>query len=560
MTDVPSDVPTGISAVPAGGAPAGAAEPAAAPVRVPVTADYTRVFEEQQSRLVAYARSLTGNAWVADDLVAEAHFRVWRRLSAGHEIENVPAYLMTTVRHLAATVGRGAAGRETPLDPQAPETVWVTGAGDSPFGAGGEEADPAARVSSVDLLTRVLGQLPERWVKALWLAEAEGQPLDAVGRRIGAGRGATAVLLHRAREGMRQAFLRAHPGAPEDPACEGHWDRMPAHIRGEASTRQSETLLAHLNDCADCRARLAVLMRANDRLPAFVGPALLVFVLGGSGTFLLPLAAGSAVGAGAAAAGSGSQGGGLLHGVKYGLKHALTGGGKVSVAAAGAIGVTVAGAAVAAGLALGGSGQSAAAPEPRAATAESGVPQPPVPPWRAAPGTGDAQDAGGSGDSRGTGGSGDAGDRVAPPVSPARPASPSAPGGAAGQAPDQPRPVPPQTPTDATPPAPGGAASPTPERPTAPPASPTPTDPGTPTPTPPPSPTPTPIDPTPVDPTPVDPTPVDPTPVEPTPVDPTPVEPTPTDPPTEPSTQPTPDPEPPVCEPWIGPIHICHWP
>lgn len=81
----------------------------------PATVAYARIYEEQQPRLVAYARSLTRNRWTAEDLVAEAHFRVWRRLSAGHEIDNVPAYLMTTMRHLAAAVG--SAARETPQDP-----------------------------------------------------------------------------------------------------------------------------------------------------------------------------------------------------------------------------------------------------------------------------------------------------------------------------------------------------------------------------------------------------------------------------------------------------------
>src|SRR5882672_5365830 len=85
------------------------------------TAAYARIYEEQQPRLVAYARSLTRNSWTAEDLVAEAHFRVWRRLSAGHEIDNVPAYLMTTVRHLATAAG--GAVRETPRDPQVPEQV-----------------------------------------------------------------------------------------------------------------------------------------------------------------------------------------------------------------------------------------------------------------------------------------------------------------------------------------------------------------------------------------------------------------------------------------------------
>lgn len=259
------------------------------PARVPAqaspsaTAAYVRIYEEEQPRLVAYARSLTRNTWAAEDLVAEAHFRVWRRLSTGHEIDNVPAYLMTTVRHLASSIA--SATHETPRDPQIPEQASAR-----------HVDDPAEQVSSTDLLVRVLGELPERWAQALWLADAEGQPLETVGRQIGAKQGATAVLLHRAREGMRQAFLRSQTQAPDDPACEVHWVRMPAYVRGNATPRQSERLLAHVDACDGCRGRLAVLIRANNRLPALVGPALLVFVVGGGGTgkFLASLTAGSA--------------------------------------------------------------------------------------------------------------------------------------------------------------------------------------------------------------------------------------------------------------------------
>ncbi|MGX1475010.1 UNVERIFIED_CONTAM: RNA polymerase sigma factor (sigma-70 family) [Streptomyces canus] len=274
------------------------------PARVPAqaspsaTAAYVRIYEEEQPRLVAYARSLTRNTWAAEDLVAEAHFRVWRRLSAGHEIDNVPAYLMTTVRHLASSVA--SATHETPRDPQIPEQA-----------SAGHVDDPAEQVSSTDLLVRVLGELPERWVQALWLADAEGQPLETVGRQIGAKQGATAVLLHRAREGMRQAFLRSQTEAPDDPACEVHWVRMPAYVRGNATPRQSERLLAHVDSCDGCRGRLAVLIRANNRLPALVGPALLVFVVGGgTGKFLASLTAGSA---GAASVTGQGTGQGLLH-------------------------------------------------------------------------------------------------------------------------------------------------------------------------------------------------------------------------------------------------------
>jgi hypothetical protein len=70
-----------------------------------------------------------------------------------------------------------------------------------------------------------------------------------------------------------------------------------------------------------------------------VGPALLVFALGGAGKFLLPLATGSA------GAASGAHGGGLLHAVRQ----TVTGGSKLPAAAMTAIGATVAGAVVAAG-------------------------------------------------------------------------------------------------------------------------------------------------------------------------------------------------------------------
>lgn len=337
--------------------------PAQATPPVSTTASYARIYEEQQPRLVAFARSLTrNNSWAAEDLVAEAHFRVWRRLSAGHEIENVPAYLMTTVRHLAATAGGDT--RETPHDPQAAERADLAAHTEG-------MADPAEQVSSVDLLVRVLGQLPERWVQALWLAEAEGQPLETVGQRIGAKQGATAVLLHRAREGMRQAFLRNQTGAPDDPACEVHWVRMPAYVRGNATPRQSERLLAHVDACDDCRGRLAVLMRANDRLPAFVGPALLVFAVGGAGKFLLPLATGSA---GATVALSG-QLGGVLHGVRQAVTGGGAGGAKVPAAVA--AGATVTGMALAMVLALGTGGGSAPTPaSPRVPLAEAPVAQP----------------------------------------------------------------------------------------------------------------------------------------------------------------------------------------
>ncbi|MEV0266174.1 sigma-70 family RNA polymerase sigma factor [Streptomyces sp. NPDC050617] len=340
---------------------------------------YTRLFEQEHPRLVAYARTLTGNSWLAEDLVAEAHFRIWRRLRAGHVIDNVPAYLTTTVRNLSTTVGR--ANREIPQDPEDGH-AWP----EEPRTA----EDPMQRVAYVDLLAKVMEQLPRRWVKALWLAEAEDQPLEAVGRQIGAGSGATAVLLHRAREGMRQAFLRSMPGTPSSASCEGHWERMPAHVRGVASAKQANGLESHVSDCPDCSNRMALLARANTRLPALVGPALLTLLASGSAKFLIPLAGAGA----AAAAGQGGQptGAGAAKSVRHLLRGQVGQAGPVAATVAGIGVVAVAGAAVAAGIAL--TGGQGPLPQKRAA----------APAASSATGQGGGGSAGGTGDGDGTGG------------------------------------------------------------------------------------------------------------------------------------------------------------
>ena len=250
--------------------------------------EYAAIYREHNARLVGYARSLTGNQAVAEDLAAEAHFRVWRRIRAGQAIENPSAYLTTTVRNLAAGLGR--ARREVSRDaadlPEDLERAAIVA------------ADPEQRASHVDLISRLLKELPERWAKALWYAEVEDLPMEAVGERIGASAGTTAVVLTRARERLRQAFLQSQPGMPANEECEQYWKQIPTIVRATASARRTKTVLEHCDGCEDCRTRMLALTEANTRLPLLLGPALFGIVLGG-GAWFLPTVAG--VGAGAAA-------------------------------------------------------------------------------------------------------------------------------------------------------------------------------------------------------------------------------------------------------------------
>ena len=252
--------------------------------------EYAALYREHNTRLVAYARSLTGSAALAEDLAAEAHFRVWRRIRAGHVVQNPSAYLTTTVRNLAAGLGRAQREiardvAELPEDPQRAETL---------------AEDPERRASQVDLISRLLKELPERWAKALWYAEVEDLPMEAVGERIGASAGTAAVVLTRARERLRQAFLQSQHGRPANEECEQYWKQMPTIVRATASARRTRSVLDHCEACDDCRARMLALTEANTRLPLLLGPALLGIVLGG-GAWFLPTVAGAGAAAGAAA-------------------------------------------------------------------------------------------------------------------------------------------------------------------------------------------------------------------------------------------------------------------
>lgn len=268
--------------------------------------DYVRIYREHQPQLVAYARSLTGDGRLAEDLAAEAHFRVWRRISGGDPVgtvPDVPGYLRSTVRNLAHTVRRAAS------------------------------EDPGQRNAYIGLLTGLLSELPRRWTRALWLAEVRELPPDRVGVELGTSANSAAALLHRAREGLRQAFLHAQPGHPADPECARHWDRIPAVARGAATHRRIESVRGHAAWCANCRDRLLALELANRRLPALLGPALLALLAGGA-TRLLPAGAGRADASGAAGRGRHA----LRRGAGGGRKAVLAGiAGVAGVAAMGAV-------------------------------------------------------------------------------------------------------------------------------------------------------------------------------------------------------------------------------
>ncbi|WP_432253590.1 hypothetical protein [Streptomyces sp. HNM1019] len=306
------------------------------------TAAYSRIYEAEYSRLCGYARTLTGNPWVAEDLVAEAHYSVWRRIRAGRPLgaDDAPAELTGAVRALSAGVGNGG---------------------------------PSQQASYLEPLVQVLDELPQRWVKVLWLAEVDGLPPEEVARRAGASPDGAAALVERVRESVRQEFLRAQPGYPVSAACGAHWEGLPGHVRGADSPHQAEQIAVHIDGCGDCRGRMEQLVAADDRLPALTGPALLALYDRGRASFLAPLAAAGAAGAMGAAGAAALAAGGRAHAApsngplvssRRSMHHLVRGqvrqAGPVAVAAAAGGVLLVAGAAAMTGLALTDGGSASA--------------------------------------------------------------------------------------------------------------------------------------------------------------------------------------------------------
>lgn len=253
--------------------PADAADDHAAADAARRTAAYSEVYRTRNRQLVAYATSLVGDALRAEELVAQAHFRVWRQLSAGYETESVPAHLTRTLRSLATSPPAGAA---------------ISGDGGR---------DPERYGAKITALTNELRQLSDRSVRALWQAQVEGLSADTADARIGTNRTSKNDFAE-----LGQAALQHLPGSPESEECAPYWERLPSIVHGTASAHDRRHVMRHVDACEHCDARLAVLRDADSRFARLLGPALLAAVLGGGAAWASATLSGTTPGAAVEAA------------------------------------------------------------------------------------------------------------------------------------------------------------------------------------------------------------------------------------------------------------------
>ncbi len=158
--------------------------------------DVAQVFRDHSSRVLAAAYRVTGRAEDAEDVLQTVFMRLVRR-AGGVRLEGNPAaYLHRAAINAALDLVRSRqAARTTPLDDRLPAT---------PEREGAERKLAASELRAE--VRKALGQLSPRAAEIFVLRYFEGYDNHEIAGMLGSSRSTVNVILHRARQRVREAI------------------------------------------------------------------------------------------------------------------------------------------------------------------------------------------------------------------------------------------------------------------------------------------------------------------------------------------------------------------
>lgn len=301
---------------------------------------YEELFRRHADSVRRYARTCCRDGHTADDLTAEVFARTLQAVRGGAgPDQSVRAYLLTTVRRVAATWAK-TAKREHLVEDFVLFAEQASGpSGDGAVGITGNDAlELGADVRAMheaeqSLAMQAFRSLPERWQAVLWHTTVEEASPSTIAPLFGLSANATAVLASRAREGLKQAYLQAHVSTALSSGgdCARFADRLGAYARGGLRMRAERGLRKHLEECARCRVAAGELKDVNAGIPALLPVAVIGWFAAGYAAKAAGVVAGGAVAAGGAGAAAAAVGGSTA-----GAAGAAGAGGAAGAAGAGA--------------------------------------------------------------------------------------------------------------------------------------------------------------------------------------------------------------------------------
>ncbi|WP_146057387.1 sigma-70 family RNA polymerase sigma factor, partial [Streptomyces sp. SM12] len=232
-----------------------------------------------------YARTCCRDADTADDLTNEVFAATLHAICGGAGPQTaVRAYLLTSVRRVAASWSR-TARREQLVEDFAVFAVTAAGSGahdDDTLDLGADVR--AMHVAEQSMAVQAFRSLPERWQTVLWHTTVEESSPQEVAPLLGLTANATAALAHRAREGLKQAYLQAHvsQALTTGGGCAQYADRLGAYARGGLRTRAERGLRQHLRECAACSAAAVEVKDLNQHIRSVLPIAVIGWFAAGS--------------------------------------------------------------------------------------------------------------------------------------------------------------------------------------------------------------------------------------------------------------------------------------
>ena len=233
-------------------------------------AAFGELFSRHSTAVFRLALGLVNDRAEAEDLTAEAFFRVLQAIRRGSgPVDNVRGYLLIVARRVAwewSLRRKDVPVSDEELTHRAPS-----------------DPDTSGQFTERNLIRRAFTSLPERWRNVLWKMEVEGERPAAVATNFGLSPNATAALARRARQGLRAAYLQAHLAADRSATgCRSVLEKLGAYTAGSTSGVERRRIRAHLSACASCSAMHAELREVCSGLRAHAGVSLAPVVVAGA--------------------------------------------------------------------------------------------------------------------------------------------------------------------------------------------------------------------------------------------------------------------------------------
>ncbi|TMU89560.1 sigma-70 family RNA polymerase sigma factor [Streptomyces sp. DASNCL29] len=216
----------------------------------PAAADL--LYRRHHPATLRYARTCCRDPHDAEDLASEAFFRTFQAVRAGGGPRGPwRPYLLTVVRHTAMEWSAGE------------RRVLLTADFES-WRQHASTADPQQHLVAREdrrLLIRSFRGLPERWQTVLWLTLVEEESPHRVAMVLGISPSGVTSLAFRAREGLRESYLRAHLESARDDRCRHYSGPLGASVRRGGV--RGRALARHLAECAFCSHAYRELLGLN---------------------------------------------------------------------------------------------------------------------------------------------------------------------------------------------------------------------------------------------------------------------------------------------------------